>query len=215
MKIGPLVLFEHEVTDEVYAPAFRDALGKLESKASILNRHGLVGQHISSHLEELSRQFWEGDTQAGEQWDAHFLRSAEVLESHIMTAQTAHNRLVDVWPRKALRAAHRELIFTMKAYLHAMMDAVAHETAIARGPVERIRHHAFHGRQWDNVATERAVKLVRHLRKLQADEPKTFGAMVGPDLPDAIASVEEKQDSVLREYGVGTFISFPTAPRSR
>jgi hypothetical protein len=215
MKLGPLVLFEHEVSDDVYAPVFREAFGKLETTAAILNRHGVVGGQISSHLHDLDTRFWQGDRQAGEEWDAHFLRSAEVLASHIMTAQTAHNRLVDVWPRKALRAAHRELILTMKAYLHAMMDAVAHQTAIARGPVERIRHHAFHGQQWDNLATERAVKLVGHLRKLQADEPKTFEAMVGLDLPDAIATVEENQNSVLREYGVGTFTSFPTARGGR
>jgi hypothetical protein len=101
----------------------------------------------------------------------------------------------------------------MKAYLNALVDTVGHEIAIAKGPVERISHHAFHGRQWDNLATERAVKLVRHLRKLQADEPKTFEAMAGVDLPDAIATLEENEDSVLRQYGLGTFTSFPMAPR--
>jgi hypothetical protein len=213
MKLGPLVLFEHEVSDEVYAPVFREALRKLETTTSILNRHGLVGGQISSHLHDLDTRFWQGDRRAGEEWDAHFLRCAEVLASHIMIAQTAHNRLVDVWPRKALRGAHRGLIWVMKAYLHAVADQVAYEAAIGRGPVEKLGHHKFHGRQWDNLATKRAMKLIRHLRKLQADEPKTFEAMAGVDLPDAIATLEENEDSVLRQYGLGTFTSFPMAPR--
>jgi len=214
MKLGPLVLLEHEVSDEVYAPVFREALAKLETTTSILNRHGLVGGQISSHLHDLETRFWRGDRQASEEWDAHFLQCAEVLASHVMIAQIAHNTVVDLWPRKALRGAHRELIWVMKAYVHAIGDEAAYDAAIGRGPGEKLGHHAFHGRQWDNIATEHAIRLVSHLRKLQADKPKTFEAMVGVEFPDSIATLEQNHDSVLRQYGFGTFTSFPTAPRS-
>jgi hypothetical protein len=202
MKLGPLVLFEHEVSDEVYVPVFREAFSKLESTLSILKRHGLV--EVIPHIDDLRTRYLEGDRQVQEEYNSYYLRCAEVLADHIMIAQTAHNRLVDLWPRKALRGAHRELTWTMKAYLYAVADMVEYEAILGgRGSLEKLHHHQFHGRQWDDLAAKREMKLFGHLRKLQADEPETVGDMVGVDLPDASDTLEYERDSIL-----GTFTTF-------
>lgn len=202
MKLGPLVLFEHEVSDEVYVPVFREAFSKLEMTLSILKRHGLV--EVIPHIDDLRTRYLAGDRQAQEEYNAYYLRCAEVLADHIMMAQTAHNRLVDLWPRKALRGAHRELIWTMKAYLYAVADTVKYEAILGgRGALEKLNHHEFHGRQWDDLAAKREMKLFGHLRKLQAYEPETAEDMVGVDLLEAIDSLEYERGSIF-----GTFTTF-------
>ena len=209
MKLGPLVLFEHEVSDDVYVPVFREAFSKLEATLSILKRHGLI--EMIPHIDDLRTRYLEGDRQVQEEYNAYYLQCAEVLADHIVIAQTAHNRLVDLWPRKALRGAHRELIWTMKAYLYAVADMVEYEAILGgRGSLEKLHHHQFHGRQWDDLAAKRGRKLLRHLRKLQADEPEAFEGMVGGDAPDATDLPEYDQSPFF-----GAFTTFTTASRSR
>lgn len=169
MKIGPVVLFEPTAEDNVYCPVFMRAFQLLQPVPQILGNEGMIrglAQHVPAET-------WE---EAVSRMEANI----QILTTHVLEVQAAHNRLVDLWPRKAFQAPHRLLVGAIKSYGFALVEDIKYRRAILNEALppktgSRYRRDAM---QWDKLAAEYLVKLVKKLRNMQAVKTTGVNSLV-------------------------------------
>ena len=169
MMVGPFALFRRRVTLDEYGPLFQGVLSELTHVVHVYWRQGI-------------------DIRTTEPADTP--RMVEVIWSHVLGLQNAHNCLVSIRPESRYFALHKDIVKTCKAYLGAMADQADMLTQDLPGGDSKIyEHHRFHGAQWDKMAGTWAKHLARRLGALRDRDSQAFKQLVGAeDLPAHIAS---------------------------
>jgi len=178
MMVGPFALFRRQVTLAEYAPVFQGVLSELIHVVHVYRRQGIDIRTIEP---------------------ADTARMVEVIWSHVLGLQGAHNRLVSIKPESRYFAVHKDVIKTCKAYLEALADqADMLKQDLPGGDNKSYEHHRFHGAQWDKMAGRWAKDLAKELEGLRDRDRQAFQQLVGAeDLPYHVAS--HLHDDVRRE----------------
>jgi len=169
MMVGPFALFRRRVTLAEYGPVFQGVLSELIHVVHVYRRQGIDIRTIEP-----------ADTP----------RMVEVIWSHVLVLQDAHNRLVSIKPESRYFSLHKDIVKTCKAYLEAMADqADMLAQDLPGGDSERYEHHRFHGAQWDKMAGRWAKGLAGRLEALRDRDSQAFEQLVGAeDLPAHIVA---------------------------
>lgn len=179
MKIGPLVLFEPEVSDALYAPVFHEVLRLLRPMSEVLAEQSAFTRQVEPDAEH--------------SWQETERQLAEYIEievRHLERVQVARNKLVDHWPRKPIQRVHRRMTAAITAYGYALADDLRYQETLLNGPQRQLERHRRNALQWDKLAASYASKLVGELRNIDSQDSSIGTALIGDVDLDAIPAIQ-------------------------
>ena len=158
-------MFKAPVSDEEFVHVLQAVLAQIMSSTTIYQRAGIVAP--------------ESDND----WDEWYTQCAAAYQSHILTAQNAHNQLVDIKPQREHGQLHTAAIIASSAYLETMFAFYMYtklwtdewwDTDPDRNQQSKFGRDA---QEWDKIAYEELVRLIPLLESssLGIEIPKELG----------------------------------------